>query len=188
MFRTKKQIPIQIQHFTSLAIGFESVSQRSLDHERKGTTVEANDRAIEQCRRFGIVPYGYFVVGFDTDEEADVVRGFEYICERGLIAQVLPVGIMNRDEFGEPTPDADRVLSDTSFGATVFVSHRPRLISAVRLQQLINAGWKRISSLFRLTRMHTRYEREFLFGQHRCFQVWEPAMERHIEILRRMTE
>lgn len=170
--------------FTSLAIGFESVSQASLDHEHKGTTLAANDRAIEQCRRFGIVPYGYFIAGFDTDTEDDVTRISEYICDRGLIAQILPVGIMNRDEFGEPTPEAAQVLSDTSFGATVFVSHRPKLISAPRLQELINTGWQRISSLRRLPQMHTRYEREFLFGQHRSFQVWEPAMHRHIEVLR----
>lgn len=169
--------------FTSLAIGFESVSQASLDHERKGTTVSDNDLAIEQCRKFDIVPYGYFIVGFDTDTPETVSRVFQYIMDRKIIAQVLPVGIMNRDEDGNPTPEADRVLSDTSFGATVFVSHRPTQMTATQLQTMINRGYDRITSLKRIRDFRTRYERQFLFGFNRCFHLWNPAMESHVAFL-----
>lgn len=167
-------------HFTSLALGFESTSQATLNHERKGTTIDQNDRAIEQCRRHGIVPYGYFVVGFDTDEEQTVHDVFRYIHDRRLMAQVLPVGLMSREEDGNPTPDAPRIFSDTSFGATIFVSHRPGRIRASRLQTLINAGYQRMASLRRLTHFSTAYERRFLFGLNRCFAVWKPLMQHHV--------
>ena len=174
-------------HFTSLAIGFESVNQESLDAERKGTSVDDNDTAIDQCRRWDIVPYGYFVVGFDTDTRDSVRAVFSYIHRRRLIAQVLPVGIMNRDEQGNPTPEADRVLSDTSFGATVFVSHRPHHLSAADLQREINAGYDAMTSLSRLPGLPTAYERTFLFGLNRCFRVWRPRMMRHVELVQRLT-
>jgi anaerobic magnesium-protoporphyrin IX monomethyl ester cyclase len=174
-------------HFTSLAIGFESNFQPSLDGERKGTTAADNDLAIEQCRRFGIVPYGYFVVGFDTDTLASIHHLFDYIVEKKLIAQVLPVGIMNRDTDGNPTADAHRVLSDTSFGATVFVSHLPATMPPDRLQSAINRGYSHITSLRRLKDLPTSYERQFLFGLHRCFEVWKPAMESHVTHLRQLT-
>jgi len=171
-------------HFTSLAIGFETVSAASLDHERKGTTPADNDLAIAQCRRHGIVPYGYFVVGFDTDTEETVQAVFDYIIARKIIAQVLPVGLMARDADGEPTSDAPRIFSDTSFGATVFVSHRPAQIAPDRLQELINKGTARITSLRRLRDFSTRYELEFLVGANRCFAVWQPAMKAHVGRLR----
>ena len=170
-------------HFTSLALGFESISQASLNHERKGTTTVQNDFAIEQCRRFSIVPYGYFIVGFDTDNEAIVRATYDYIVDRKMISQVLPVGIINRYAQGQPTPEAHRILSDISYGATVFVSHRPEQMKASRLQQLINSGYSRISSLRRLSHFQTAYERKFLFGLNRCVAVWKPLMEAHVRHL-----
>ncbi|HNV72528.1 MAG TPA: radical SAM protein, partial [Candidatus Ozemobacteraceae bacterium] len=166
--------------FTSLALGFETTSQTTLNHERKGTTTTQNDQAIEQCRRFGIVPYGYFVVGFDSDDELTVRDVFQYIYDRRLMAQVLPVGLMSRDEDGNPTPDAGRILSETSFGATVFVSHRPARLSASQLQMLINRGYQRISSLRRLGHFSTAYERRFLIGLNRCLAIWHPLMQHHV--------
>ncbi len=170
--------------FTSLALGFETTSQTTLNSERKGTTTAQNDHAVEQCRRYGIVPYGYFVVGFDTDDEQTVNDVFRYIYDRRLMAQVLPVGLMCRDEDGNPTLEASRILSETSFGATVFVSHRPSRMSASRLQTLINHGYERISSLRRLAHFQTAYERLFLFGLNRCFAVWRPLMQHHVTWLR----
>lgn len=171
---------------SSLALGFETVSAESLDSQLKGTTPEQNDAAIDQCRRFDIVPYGYFVAGFDTDTEETVQNVFAFIREKRLIAQVLPVGLMSRDPFGRTTPEAPRSLSDTSFGATVFVSHLPARMHAWRLQQLINTGHDTITSLRRLPQFGTAYERAFLFGQARCYSVWKPAMEAHVEHLRRL--
>ncbi|HEY9072121.1 MAG TPA: radical SAM protein [Candidatus Ozemobacteraceae bacterium] len=169
---------------SSLALGLESVSAETLDSQRKGTTPEQNAAAIDQCRRFDIVPYGYFVTGFDTDSEETVRSVFSYIRKQGIIAQVLPVGLMSRDPFGRPTPEAPRVLSDTSFGATVFVSHLPRTMPAWRLQELINSGHDTIMTIGRMGRFSTSYERAFLFGQARCLAVWRPAMAAHVERLR----
>jgi len=95
---------------------------------------------------------------FFCGDAATVDRVFDYVLRRKIIAQVLPVGIMNRDEDGNPTPEAPRVLSDTSFGATVFVSHRPTLISASRLQALINKGYRRITSMRRMKDFNSLYE------------------------------
>ncbi|MBF0410137.1 MAG: hypothetical protein HQM10_22525 [Candidatus Riflebacteria bacterium] len=170
--------------FVSLAIGFESNFQKSLDGESKGTTISQNDYAIEQCRKYGIAPYGYFVAGFDTDTLESVSGIFDYIIDKKLIAQVLPVGIMNRDENGNSTEDAGRVLSDTSFGATVFVSHRPSLMKPSQLQAAINAGYHRIAALSRIPRMLTTYEKMFQFGFNRCFNTWRPNMEAHVEWLK----
>ncbi|MBF0544650.1 MAG: hypothetical protein HQM08_09460 [Candidatus Riflebacteria bacterium] len=170
--------------FVTLAIGFETNNQTSLDHELKGTRADENDFAILQCRKFGIVPYGYFIAGFDTDTEESVNSIFDYIMEKNLIAQVLPMGLMNRDEFGNPTPDAERILSDISFGATIFVSHIPKLMKPSKLQEIINRGYKRITSLKRISRFQTNYERAFLVGLNRCYQVWSQLMENHENFLK----
>jgi hypothetical protein len=122
-------------------------------------------------------------VGFDTDTEHTVRSIFDFIIRQRLVAQVLPVGIMNRNDDGSPTRDATRVLSDTNYGATVFVSHLPTRIRAHHLQMLINQGHDRMTSWRRLPQLSTPYERTLLFGQNRCFQVWRPAMAAHVERL-----
>ena len=62
-----------------LAIGFESGSQRMLDFMNKGTTLEQNIKAIEFCRKCGIVVRGLFILGLPTETREDVMATLRFI-------------------------------------------------------------------------------------------------------------
>lgn len=164
---------------TTLMIGFETVDDSTLKAEGKGTTKEQIMKAIQICRKAGIVPYGYFMAGFDGDDETSVRSTFDFILEQRLVAQVLPMGIMPWDSNGKPSPLRDRVLDPFSFGASMKVSHRPLRMTPESLQGELNSGYRRIYSWSRLFSMPTAREAAYQAMFSLAFGGWRKSLEDH---------
>lgn len=162
----------------TLLIGFESASDATLAGERKGTTVAENEEAISVCRGAGIVPYGYFVAGFDTDDEEGVRGIFDFIMKKRLVAQVLPLGVMEN-----PGGPCARTLDPYSFGATIFVSHRPALMGPAKLQRILIDGFERIFAAGRAFFMPTAREAAYQFFYSAAYAGWRKKLSSHLKYL-----
>lgn len=161
---------------STLLMGFESASDASLASENKGTRVADNLEAIGICRRRGIVPYGYFVAGFDSDDADGVRKIFDFICDNRLTGQVLPVGVMEAPGRG------GRTLDPYSFGAAMKVSHIPKNMKPHELQKTLIDGYDRIYSLKRLPSMGAR-EAVYGFFFSICYRAWRPGLLAHLNYL-----
>jgi len=168
---------------TMLLLGFETVSDESLASQNKHTTVADNVAAIEACRRAGIIPYGYFVVGFETDTPAVVRSVFDFVVEKRLVGQVLPVGITSAGTAATGTDSSMPSLDPYSFGATVFVSHRHPTMAPADLQRLLNEGYERIFALGRVWQVPTINEKAIQFGYWKAHRHWRPRLAAHVERL-----
>lgn len=69
-----------------ITFGFESGSQRILDILKKGTTVEQNRRAIQLCKKVGIIPQGTFMVGSPKETVKDILATQRFIQENDVEA------------------------------------------------------------------------------------------------------
>ena len=67
-----------------VTFGFESGSQRILDVLKKGTTVEANRRAVELCNAVGLIPQGTIMIGNPTETVADIRSTQRFIRESDI--------------------------------------------------------------------------------------------------------
>lgn len=67
-----------------ITFGFESGSQKVLNLLRKGTTVEQNKRAIELCRKVGIIPQGTFILGTPGETSEDLEATKRFIIENKI--------------------------------------------------------------------------------------------------------
>ncbi len=157
----------------TLLLGLETISNETLKYENKGTTVEENLKAIEICRENNLTPYGYFVTGFDTDTETSIKELFDFILEKRLIAQVLPVGVMD-----------DTSLDPYSFGATIKVSHRPANMTPLKLQELLIEGYDRIYSFKRILSLKSNRERIFQFFFAVSYRKWRKNLLNHCNYLK----
>lgn len=61
-----------------VTFGYESGSQKVLDLLNKHTTIEQNKKAIELCRKAGIIPQGTFIIGTpgETAEDLETTKRF----------------------------------------------------------------------------------------------------------------
>jgi len=168
----------------TLLMGFESASDESLAHERKGTTVADNVSAIEKCRGHGIIPYGYFVAGFDTDTADSVRNTFDFIIEHKLVAQVLPMGVMEIDQDGKKIAGSFATLDPYSFGATIFVSHKPARMKPYELQLALIEGYDKIYSKKRIFSFLTMREKIYHAFFCAVYKKWRPKLERHLNYLK----
>lgn len=64
-----------------LAIGFESGSDKSLKLMKKGTSVETNLKASSMIRDAGIPLFGFFMMGFPWETEADIQATLRHILQ-----------------------------------------------------------------------------------------------------------
>lgn len=67
-----------------VTFGFESGSQRILDILNKGTTVEQNQKAIDLCKKVGVIPQGTFMIGNPTETIEDIKKTQQFIMESGV--------------------------------------------------------------------------------------------------------
>ena len=67
-----------------VGFGFESGSQKILNVLNKGTTVEQNKKAIELCKRVGIIPWGTVMIGNPTETIEDIRATQRFIEESGI--------------------------------------------------------------------------------------------------------
>ena len=72
----------------SFYIGFESISQESLKEakaNKKNSSVERYREATESLIRYGIIPAGYIIFGFDNDDESIFKRTADFAKENRII-------------------------------------------------------------------------------------------------------
>ena len=97
--------------------GFESGSQRLLDAMRKRAKVEENIRAVELCRRVGILSCAYMMFGFPGEDERTLEETKEFLVkarpDKSRLSTFIPVpgtdvwnnparyGIRIRPEFSD---------------------------------------------------------------------------------------
>lgn len=65
----------------TLAVGFESGSDETLEKIRKGTTRQDNLLAAKMIRQARIPLFGFFMIGFPWETEADMIRTLEFMFE-----------------------------------------------------------------------------------------------------------
>lgn len=65
----------------SVAFGFESGSNDTLNKIRKGTTVEQNRKAIKWAKEAKLQVYGFFMIGFPWETKEDVKKTEKHIFE-----------------------------------------------------------------------------------------------------------
>jgi radical SAM superfamily enzyme YgiQ (UPF0313 family) len=63
----------------SVTVGFESGSDRILNHMNKKTTVAAARSCVETVYKSGLMVYGFIIVGFPTETEHDVELSADFI-------------------------------------------------------------------------------------------------------------
>lgn len=68
----------------TVAFGFESGSQESLDKMKKHTTVEDNYRAIKLCKAAGMKIFGLFIIGLPWDSDKTLSETREFIFKSGI--------------------------------------------------------------------------------------------------------
>ena len=67
-----------------VTFGFESGSQRILNILNKKTTVEQNQKAIELCKKAGLLAQGTFIIGSPTETIEDIKKTQNFIRKNGL--------------------------------------------------------------------------------------------------------
>jgi len=171
--------------FNVLAIGFETVNERSLLAQRKGAGVTDGLAAIEACRGAGITPYGYFIAGFPTDDLGTVEQIADFVLRHRLIGQLLPYHVFDRDPVAGTfrVDPSTRVLDPFAFGGTVFVSNAQPAFKPSELQRALLAAYRRIFSAKRLPWLCTTTERLYVLTYRSILKVWEPSLRRHLEFL-----
>jgi radical SAM superfamily enzyme YgiQ (UPF0313 family) len=56
----------------TIALGFESGSEKSMKLIKKGTTVEENYKAVKMIKEIGIPVFGFFMIGFPWENKEDI--------------------------------------------------------------------------------------------------------------------
>ncbi|MDR3120889.1 MAG: B12-binding domain-containing radical SAM protein [Clostridiales bacterium] len=77
----------------SLGIGFESISPETLKEANKPKVNDIKDysEAIRNIAKKGIIPTGYFVFGFDTDDVTVFRKTLEFISDSDLVQALISV-------------------------------------------------------------------------------------------------
>jgi len=66
-------------------IGFESITEASLKEVNKNNKVEDYKLIAQKLIEFGIISAGYFIMGFDNDDETSVKRTVDFAIENRII-------------------------------------------------------------------------------------------------------
>jgi radical SAM superfamily enzyme YgiQ (UPF0313 family) len=69
------------------SIGFESISEASLREANKARVnqVAAYEKAVQNIIRHGMIPGGFFIFGFDSDDQNIFDDTFEFILEKHIV-------------------------------------------------------------------------------------------------------
>jgi len=69
--------------------GFESGSQRILNLLRKGNSVDQAKKAVQLCRKVGIIPHGTFIIGNPGETWEDIELTRRFITENDIISPLV---------------------------------------------------------------------------------------------------
>ncbi|NQT07204.1 MAG: radical SAM protein [Candidatus Omnitrophica bacterium] len=90
-------------------LGVETGSPRSLKLLRKSSTVEANARAIDLCRKAGIETKSYLTVGYPWETKADVMLTVNFLKKHP------PTNIQTLIVFPFPNTELERMVREKGY-------------------------------------------------------------------------
>ncbi|MFQ6067295.1 MAG: B12-binding domain-containing radical SAM protein [bacterium] len=140
---------------TRMALGFESVSQKSLDSVNKSfNKVKKYEEIIKKIHDQGITIIGYFMFGFDEDDLSIFPRTVEFIekssIERPIFFILTPIP---RTRLHQRLLLEGRIIdANWSHGDGTHVMFRPKLMTVEELQEGYRWVISQINSLSSITR------------------------------------
>ncbi|HBC75666.1 MAG TPA: hypothetical protein DC017_12610 [Candidatus Wallbacteria bacterium] len=124
------------------------------------------------------------MAGFDADTESGIRDIFDFISAHKLVAQVLPVGVVEVDPDGVAVEGVAKTLDSYSFGAAMKVSHVPRAMSPHELQAVLIEGYDRIYSFKRAAGLLSAREAVYNLFFSICYRRWRPRLVAHLNYLK----
>lgn len=88
----------------ALRMGIESGSQRVLDILKKDITPEQAINAVKECYKYGIIPYGFFMIGIPDERQEDVEKTVSLIMR---LHQVNPDAVLGVPGIFRPYPGTE---------------------------------------------------------------------------------
>jgi radical SAM superfamily enzyme YgiQ (UPF0313 family) len=73
----------------ALLIGFETVSQRNLNHTRKPFAVARYREQVRNIQRAGIAVAGFFIFGFDNDDRSTIGELCDFVRDTGIALAIV---------------------------------------------------------------------------------------------------
>ncbi len=138
-----------------MGLGFESVSQKSLDGVNKSfNRVKRYEEIIKKIHGQGIAIIGYFMFGFDEDDLSIFPRTVEFI-EKSLIDRpifFILTPIPKTRLYQRLLLEGRIIDRDWSHGDGTHVMFRPKLMTGDELQEGHRWVIKQVYSLFSVTR------------------------------------
>ena len=138
-----------------MALGFESVSQKSLDQVNKGfNKVKQYEEIIKKIHDQGITVIGYFMFGFDEDDVSIFPRTVEFIekssIDRPIFFILTPIP---KTRLYQRLLLEGRIIdTDWSHGDGAHVMFRPKLMTVDQLEEGYRWVINRIYSLSSIAR------------------------------------
>jgi len=135
-------------------IGFESVNPKSLEGMKKSQTVAEISRAVKVLRRHRIGIHGMFVLGFDQDDWAAMMRTVKFAIKARLQStQFLILTPLPGSEFYEKMAAEKRIrFNDWTLYDAHHVVFQPARLSLFDLQKAQMVCHKKFYSLKQMSR------------------------------------
>ncbi len=140
---------------TRMALGFESVSQKSLNEVNKGfNQVKKYQETIKKIHDQGITIIGYFMFGFDEDNVSIFPRTVEFIekssIDRPIFFILTPIP---KTRLYQRLLREGRIIdANWSHGDGAHVMFRPKLMTTDQLEEGYRWVIKQVYSLSSITR------------------------------------
>lgn len=99
----------------SLGMGFESGSERILKKIKKAITIDNIVHAVEQCKKYGIMPRGSFMCGIPTETKEEVMQTGHLVLR---LKKIHPQGIYYSPGLLRPYPGAELYDECLTYGLT----------------------------------------------------------------------
>lgn len=72
--------------FRVVFLGIDNASEENLAAAEKGNIIQASKKAIANCHKHGIFVIGGLVFGFPDDDEASIIRNYQFFCDHKVDA------------------------------------------------------------------------------------------------------
>ncbi len=72
----------------SFAVGIESANQKTLDHMKKGLTIQKIEKKFEIINKYGFEVQANFILGYPTEDVKDMLRTIRFACNLNVFRAV----------------------------------------------------------------------------------------------------
>jgi len=158
-----------------LLIGFESLSPANLKSVNKGINkVEEYENAIRKIHSYGIAIHGFFIIGFDFDDEDIIKKTIKFARKMRLeSAQFDILTPYPGTSLFKYMDDSNRIITKDWSKYGYQLLFKPKSISIEKLQELHKQAWKEFYSLpsiiFRLRIPYPSLIRLWAINLFHCF-------------------